>query len=111
MRTKGPRRRTAEQRDELAPFHSMTSSARASNIGGTSSPSAFAVLRLIAISYFVGVCTERSVGFAARSQNDVRRERDQFRRISATAVGIARRPAGVDPHVATDGPTRLMQPL
>jgi hypothetical protein len=28
-------RRTAEQRDEIAPFHSITSSARASNIGGT----------------------------------------------------------------------------
>src|SRR6516164_4076167 len=34
-----PRRRTAEQRDELAPFHhSITSSARASSIGGISRP-------------------------------------------------------------------------
>src|SRR6266446_9779833 len=39
--------RAAEQRDELAPVHSITSSARASSIGGTSSPSALAVLRLI----------------------------------------------------------------
>ena len=29
------RRRAAEQRDELAPFHSITSSARASSVGGT----------------------------------------------------------------------------
>ena len=43
------RRRAAEQCDELAPpHHSITASARASNAGGTSSPSAFAVFRLIA---------------------------------------------------------------
>src|SRR5215831_13441068 len=30
------RRRAAEQRDELAPFHSITSSARASSLSGTS---------------------------------------------------------------------------
>ena len=40
-------RRSAEQRDELAPLHSITSSARASSDGGTSRPSAFAVLRLV----------------------------------------------------------------
>src|SRR5262249_18485712 len=58
------RRRTAEQRDELAALHSITSSARASNVAGTSSPSALAVLRLITSSYFVGGCTGRSVGFS-----------------------------------------------
>ena len=42
-----PRRRAAEPRDERAPFHSITSSARASSDGGMSRPSAFAVLRLI----------------------------------------------------------------
>jgi len=42
-----PRSRTAEQRDELAASHSITSSARASSVGGTSRPSAFAVLRLM----------------------------------------------------------------
>ena len=42
------RRRAAEQRDELAAgAHSITWSARASSVGGTSSPSALAVLRLI----------------------------------------------------------------
>jgi hypothetical protein len=39
--------RTAEQRDERAPPHSITSSARASSVGGTSRPSALAVRRLI----------------------------------------------------------------
>ena len=38
----------------LAQPHSITSSARASNDGGTSRPRAFAVLRLITSSYFVG---------------------------------------------------------
>src|SRR6478672_5068184 len=37
----------AEQRDELAPSHSITSSARASSVGGTSTPSARAVGRLM----------------------------------------------------------------
>src|SRR6516165_10098503 len=42
--------RAAEQRDERAPFHSITSSARASKVGGTSRPSALAVLRLMTSS-------------------------------------------------------------
>ena len=37
------RRRAAEQRDELAPLHSITSSARASSDGGTVRPSILAV--------------------------------------------------------------------
>src|SRR5262249_11975446 len=49
-------RSAAEQRDELAASHSITSSARANSDGGTSSPSAFAVLRLMTSSYLVGVC-------------------------------------------------------
>src|SRR6266705_1753331 len=36
--------------------HSITSSARASTDGGIVRPSAFAILRLIAISYLVGCC-------------------------------------------------------
>ena len=44
--------------------HSITSSARASNVGGTSRPSALAVLRLITSSYLVGACTGRSAGFS-----------------------------------------------
>src|SRR5437899_6797296 len=38
--------RTAEKRDEIAPpHHSITSSARASSVGGTARPSALVVLR------------------------------------------------------------------
>ena len=44
-------------------------------------------------------------------QDDVGRERDQFRRVSANGVGIGRGPAGVDPHVAADGPAQQRQPL
>src|SRR5262249_12490114 len=40
--------------------HSITSSARASSVGGTSRPSALAVFRLITSSYLVGACTGRS---------------------------------------------------
>src|SRR5262245_27619576 len=61
-------RSAAEQRDELAPLHrcnhSITSSARASSVAGTSRPSVFAVLRLITSSYLVGACTGRSAGFS-----------------------------------------------
>ena len=46
--------RAAEQRDERAPLHSITSSARASRVAGTSRPSVLAVLRLITNSYLVG---------------------------------------------------------
>src|SRR5262249_38895653 len=46
--------RAAEQGDELAPLHSITSSARASSGAGMSRPSALAALRLIASSYLVG---------------------------------------------------------
>src|SRR6185312_6491533 len=46
------RRRAAEQCDELAaPDHSITSSARASSVGGTVTPNAFAVFRLMTNSY------------------------------------------------------------
>src|SRR4029453_5501999 len=42
-----PRRRAAHEFDELAPLHSITSSAVASGVFGTSRPSVLAVLRLI----------------------------------------------------------------
>src|SRR5262245_17613484 len=56
-------RRTAEQRDELAAPHSITSSARARSDGGTSRPSAFAVLRLMTNSNFVDRSTGKLLGF------------------------------------------------
>ena len=58
-----------------------------------------------------GRLLQRPHGRPASGQDDVRRERDQFRRVSANAVGIARGPAVVDPHVAAVGPAQLLQPL
>jgi hypothetical protein len=46
-------RRATEKRDELATFHSITSSARPSSESGTVRPSALAVLRLMINSTFV----------------------------------------------------------
>src|SRR5215468_6963292 len=64
-RCQRPSRRSAEQRDELAPpDHSITSSARARSMGGTSSPSARAVGRLMMKSNLVDCTTGRSVGFS-----------------------------------------------
>jgi len=65
VRDERPRgRRAAEQRDELATFHSITSSASANNLSGISRPSAFAVLRLIRKANFVDCCTGKSAGFS-----------------------------------------------
>jgi hypothetical protein len=45
-------------------------------------------------------------------QDDVRRQRDQFRRVCAQAVGIALgAPAKVDPHVPADRPAPRLQAL
>ena len=44
-------------------------------------------------------------------QDDVRRERNQFRRVSANAVGITPAPTSVDPHVAAVDPAQLLQSL
>src|SRR5262249_37610251 len=65
VRRERPRgRRAAEQRDELAPLHSITSSAVCRNGSGMVRPSAFAVLRLMTSSYLVGCWTGRSLAFA-----------------------------------------------
>jgi hypothetical protein len=56
--------RPAEQRDEVAAFHSITSSARASSVAGTSRPSAFAVCRLRTNSNLVNCRTGSSAGLA-----------------------------------------------
>src|SRR5262249_30084570 len=52
-RREGPHSRAAEQGNELAPSHSITSSARARRDGGTSRPSTFAVMRLMTKSNLV----------------------------------------------------------
>src|SRR5262245_24498198 len=66
-RRERPHCQAAEQRDELAPpDHSITSSARASSVGGSSSPSVFAVLTLMTSSNVLGCSTGISAGFAPR---------------------------------------------
>src|SRR5262245_26490683 len=67
LRTRRPRprgRRAAEQRYELTPPHSITSSARCCKHHGTSRPSALAVLRLMTRSNLVGRTTGKSPGLA-----------------------------------------------
>ena len=47
----------------------------------------------------------------ASGQDDVRRERDQFRRVFALKVDIVLAPADVDPHIAAFGPAQFEQGL
>src|SRR5262249_35624466 len=65
-RRERPRRRAPEQHDELAPFHSITLSARSTSPLGISWPIAFAVLRLMISSNLLGCSTGRSAGFVPR---------------------------------------------
>src|SRR5262249_61237499 len=55
---------TAEQRDELAALHSITSSARARSIGATVRPSTLAAVKLITSSNLVGNSIGRSPALA-----------------------------------------------
>src|SRR5262249_44805395 len=57
-------RRAAEKRDEMPPPHSITSSARASSVGGISRPSALAVGILMTNSNLVDCTTGSSAGLA-----------------------------------------------
>src|SRR5262249_28464919 len=59
-----PSRCATEQRDELAPLHSITSSARARSVGGTVRPSILAVSAFMTNSNLVGSVTGRSAGLA-----------------------------------------------
>src|SRR5262245_30346766 len=63
-RRERPRRRAAEQRDELALPHSITSSAIASSDGGTVRPSIRAVSALMTSSNLVACTTGKSAGFS-----------------------------------------------
>src|SRR5262249_14836469 len=56
--------RTGDEQDELAPPHSITSSAATSSLGGTVRPSTFAVMRLTTRSNLIGCSTGISPGFA-----------------------------------------------
>src|SRR6516162_3126408 len=57
-------RRATQKRDQLAPPHSITSSAISRKSGVIVSPRAFAALRLMTSSNFVGRCTGNSAGLA-----------------------------------------------
>src|SRR6516225_5066240 len=57
-------RRAADERDELAPLHSISSSARPERGSGTVRPSALAVLRLMISSTLVDCWTGRLAGFS-----------------------------------------------
>src|SRR5271163_3240800 len=61
-----PRRRggAAKRSDEIAPSHSITPSASASNVGGISTPIALAVFRLTIVMNFVACSIGRSPGLA-----------------------------------------------
>src|SRR5262249_5295206 len=63
-RRERPCDRAAEEGDERAAFHSITSSVRASSEMGGSSPRALAVLRLMTSSNLVACWTGRSPGFS-----------------------------------------------
>jgi len=53
--------------------YSITSSALASKVGGTSRPSVLAVLRLITSSYLVGACSQRTDTITPRASRSVLR--------------------------------------
>src|SRR5262249_6039338 len=59
-----PRGCAAEQRDELAPLHSITSSAATSSLSGTVRPSTLAASALMATSNLADGRTGRSAGLA-----------------------------------------------
>jgi len=50
-------------------------------------------------------------GYGAKGQDDVWGERDQFRRVPAHQIVIDGRPAVLDAHTPTEGPTTFLQTL
>src|SRR5262249_34518697 len=58
-----------------------------------------------------GRLQQRRYDRASTSQDDVRREGDQFRRVPADALGIARAPPIGDAYVAAVGPAQRLQSL
>src|SRR5262249_32557710 len=61
--------------------------------------------------YGAGRLLQRCDARTAGRQDDIRRQRDQFRREFANAISIASAPAVVDLHIPADGPAQLLQPL
>jgi hypothetical protein len=92
-----PRKRTQNQSTgvcrevpgpDIVHAHSITSSARASSVGGTSRPSAFAGIRLMARSNLVGCSTGMSPGLAPRRIRSTKSAaRDGKRRVHAFDFG------------------------
>src|SRR3954470_18651762 len=78
-----PRRRAPEHRDNLAAVHSITSSAMASKLGVSVTPSALAVLRLMSNSKVVGCSIGRALGLVPlrmrSTKNAARRDRSAIR--------------------------------
>src|SRR5262245_21131121 len=64
VRRERHRRRAADERNELPPYHSITSSAQAISEGGTTMPTAWAVARLTLSRNRVGCSTGTSAGAA-----------------------------------------------
>ena len=65
-RCERPRGSAAEQRDEIAALHSITSSARRRKDSGIFNPIALAVVLLMTRSNLVGLSTGLSPGFVPR---------------------------------------------
>src|SRR5262249_16426079 len=63
-RRQRPRGSDAKKRNERAPLHSITSSARPSSVSGKVRPRLLAVVMLMAKSTFVDCCTGRSAGLS-----------------------------------------------
>ena len=58
-----------------------------------------------------GRLQQRSNSRSTMRQDDIGRERGQFRRVSANFVGLAGGPARLNPRVAADTPAQQRQPL
>jgi hypothetical protein len=58
-----------------------------------------------------GLPLQRRRNRGGHGHNDIRRERDQFRRVLAIAVGVTGGPARVDPHVAAGDPAQFREAL
>src|SRR6185436_1474308 len=58
-----------------------------------------------------GDLAEGGCARAACGEDYIRRERDQFHCVLADALSITGAPSVVDAQIASDGPTRFLQPL